>query len=893
MSDATGPDSVPTPPGTLLRRHRDKGLHDAAAAADSDQAAQLSEAAIAAARAQGHQGETESDDPFVADLRRGWRWMRFSPAVERQFQADSRAEHWRRLIICTVIGHVAIWTSSINVPWLFPQMAMRTMLVWCGVSLMALVLTVGCVWLVPKDRARAWHLDLASWPAAFMTSCVLIWMSRTALTPVGALHSANIILVVMWACVLTRQRFWYAFALSVGTCLGGLLFLEGPTPAQQQIVWSNLKILAISTVFSLAANYLLEHRERRAYLLRKIDDRQRAELAQASEQLRQLSVRDPLTGIFNRRRFDADLASAWDEALHTRQSLALCMIDVDLFKAFNDTYGHPVGDSCLIQVAAALQKVAQDADGMVARLGGEEFAMLLPAHDTERAMAVAERARAAVQAMDIAHRASSVASHVTVSVGMVSAVLSDASSGSAAARALMLARADEALYQAKQAGRDRVRTQTFTPELASAPIALDESAPSALQPPAPSQANVLAQALEAKGSWVRLPPALEAQYIAAQVEERRTRLMWSSVAGLFLYNGYAWTNYDLMPDISHRLPMMQLVVTLFTLFVAALQWRRATSPHAREWLFTACITFSSLLTTWAFMPSKSITVFAGYVVLMLFPLFGAVASRLSFRNVLVTTWVAFAGAVIAAYGFGPRELAMQFDGTVILFTGMAFITLVSYALDRGERTDYLLRRIEQLQREALAETTAELGRLATLDPLTGVRNRRQFEADFERLLADARVGQQPLALLIADVDHFKAYNDGYGHLAGDGCLKKLATTFDELAISEGALAARLGGEEFGILIPRSALPRAERIGRRLCAAVSALSVEHCFSPVAPHVTVSVGVTVWMAGRDLDTRALLSLADEALYVAKSSGRNCVASQAQLSPTEPPRIRVVSS
>jgi diguanylate cyclase (GGDEF)-like protein len=189
------------------------------------------------------------------------------------------------------------------------------------------------------------------------------------------------------------------------------------------------------------------------------DRRKAAELAQ-------LSVVDPLIGIANRRAFDAALDQEWRRSLRHRTPLCLLMIDVDCFKRFNDAYGHVAGDQCLHAVAQALARNARRAGELAARYGGEEFAVLLPQTDLDEAHGLAQRMCQAVRALGIAHRGSTVAPHVTISVGVASALVAFASEaasadGGAPAEAwrasptALVKMADQALYRAKTTGRDR------------------------------------------------------------------------------------------------------------------------------------------------------------------------------------------------------------------------------------------------------------------------------------------------------------------------------------------------------------------------------------------------------------------------------------------------------
>lgn len=175
------------------------------------------------------------------------------------------------------------------------------------------------------------------------------------------------------------------------------------------------------------------------------------ELTAANRKLAHLSMRDPLTGIANRRQFDARLAETLAHQQRHGASLALLLIDADYFKALNDTSGHPRGDECLRWMAQICERFATEEHDLVARYGGEEFVLLLPGRTLDAAIAQAEELRRAVVEAEFEHPASPLASHVTISVGVAAMV----PSAETTPMQLVVA-ADKAMYDAKIAGRNRV-----------------------------------------------------------------------------------------------------------------------------------------------------------------------------------------------------------------------------------------------------------------------------------------------------------------------------------------------------------------------------------------------------------------------------------------------------
>ncbi len=175
------------------------------------------------------------------------------------------------------------------------------------------------------------------------------------------------------------------------------------------------------------------------------------EVLRLQQELRDLSFKDALTGLGNRRQFDSAMASQWQAAQRGPHSLAVIMLDIDFFKQYNDHYGHFHGDQCLQQVAQALQRGATRPGDLFFRQGGEEFAVVLPETDLPGALLVAERCRRALSEQAIAHAYSAVAKTVTVSMGVGSLVPSVSE-----LPAPFLDLIDRRLYRAKQNGRNAI-----------------------------------------------------------------------------------------------------------------------------------------------------------------------------------------------------------------------------------------------------------------------------------------------------------------------------------------------------------------------------------------------------------------------------------------------------
>jgi diguanylate cyclase (GGDEF)-like protein/PAS domain S-box-containing protein len=175
---------------------------------------------------------------------------------------------------------------------------------------------------------------------------------------------------------------------------------------------------------------------------------------------------------------------------------------------------------------------------------------------------------------------------------------------------------------------------------------------------------------------------------------------------------------------------------------------------------------------------------------------------------------------------------------------------------------------------ALQKANEELQRLAALDDLTQIANRRRFEDRLNQEWRRARRENKPLALIICDIDFFKRYNDTYGHLKGDDTLHSVAQTLSDLLKRPMDLVARYGGEEFAALLPNTNIKGAMRVANEFKAAIDGLNIEHQASDVDDHVTLSFGVAALIPSSDMLPKTLIESADKALYKAKALGRNTI-------------------
>jgi diguanylate cyclase (GGDEF)-like protein len=261
------------------------------------------------------------------------------------------------------------------------------------------------------------------------------------------------------------------------------------------------------------------------------------------------------------------------------------------------------------------------------------------------------------------------------------------------------------------------------------------------------------------------------------------------------------------------------------------------------------------------------------LIFFIFPAFLLVVFRLGTPGTVVNIFLVTLLVIgFTVKGHGPLMLItgqhMLLHRIVIaqLFAAVAIFTMFPVAA--------LLEEKDSLK-DSLADSEARYRRLAHADELTGLPNRRAFNVQLETAWENAAKLGRPLAVVILDADRFKEYNDSVGHIGGDACLRSIGQVTAGIVEAAKGFAARIGGEEFAFILPDSTESRARAIAEQIRSAVEGLGLSHPFSSCGVQ-TISLGVAVRVPLAGQMPIDLMRIADEALYVAKMSGRNQVAS-----------------
>jgi diguanylate cyclase (GGDEF)-like protein len=380
---------------------------------------------------------TKHSSPNTSDaalmLAKGFRFLRFDEPLESEFRAEhrSRLRVWNRVAImvsaCTVVGFAILDHFVLSA-----EHARITNMVRFGMHVPAVIIML---LLTSKRFYERWY-DLGIGFVAPMFGIGTVIMAAFSPAAEVPLVGGRLLLASFFFYFMIGLRFRAAaranllvFAALVIAFLAGTM----PTATATYLMFT----LFTANIIGVAGSYALEHANRTAFLEHR--------------QLSEVATHDGLTTLLNRAAFEDQIRRVWQQAQRDRQTVAVIMIDLDYFKAYNDRYGHIAGDECLRRVSSALREAARRRPlDFVARYGGEELVAVLYGADKAYGESISRSLLTAVRELRIPHANSATQPYVTVSVGVVSVDAYRLATHDAA-----VALADQALYAAKHEGRDR------------------------------------------------------------------------------------------------------------------------------------------------------------------------------------------------------------------------------------------------------------------------------------------------------------------------------------------------------------------------------------------------------------------------------------------------------
>ncbi|MGH6648853.1 GGDEF domain-containing protein [Aquabacterium sp.] len=381
--------------------------------------------------------------------------------------------------------------------------------------------------------------------------------------------------------------------------------------------------------------------------------------------------------------------------------------------------------------------------------------------------------------------------------------------------------------------------------------------------------------------WMKFPDALEQEFLSKDPEQRLRHFLVSGLIALLVYDGFLVADYLLIPDVFSVAVKLRLVIfTPLSLLVLGWMWFNRDNPVVHQpLLLDSAVLLSGLFAAVTLAYALSIThsplsdfYHAGFAIVVMY---GNLVQRLRFWWAVgfsLAILIIQVGGVIVLPNFNPR---LVWPICSLTMATVAFSLCANYVMERDKRRRYLLsERGHELVRN-LSDVNLQLQQLSRVDVLTTLFNRRHFQEYLQGIWERARHEGSEVAIVMMDVDHFKRYNDHYGHPAGDECLKQVASVMQNSLRHPGDMVARYGGEEFIAVLPGATRALAHQAAERVRQAVETMAMRHESSETLPLVTVSLGVACCNAAEaGASADGLMAQADRALYEAKRQGRNRV-------------------
>jgi len=382
--------------------------------------------------------------------------------------------------------------------------------------------------------------------------------------------------------------------------------------------------------------------------------------------------------------------------------------------------------------------------------------------------------------------------------------------------------------------------------------------------------------------FVRLifPTALEDRFERDTAKGRSDRLWLEGLLAILALNVCLLMDLIFVRDVQLQSVVVRtLLVTPLALFVNSLM-RRDLEQWVREGSVAIGATLICLINMHAEGNATAAASTYALMCVLIMVLFTGVVMRIRLPYAVAAILAMTLAGLTFLIRAGGLQSSEKIVGASLLLIGTVITLTATYSLEREERLAYLFSLRSAAQTEELAAANAELLQLSNLDKLTGLLNRRAFDERFEALWLEGERLQQPLSVIMIDVDHFKVLNDVFGHVYGDTVLQRVAALLPQALRGHQDLTARYGGEEFTVLLPntesQTALLVAERIRYLVDVAGTPVSEHPEFESVI-WVTVSCGVSTSVPSRTHAREELLKAADRALYAAKAAGRNRISQQ----------------
>ena len=373
---------------------------------------------------------------------------------------------------------------------------------------------------------------------------------------------------------------------------------------------------------------------------------------------------------------------------------------------------------------------------------------------------------------------------------------------------------------------------------------------------------------------LRFHDELEASFLEDYYTKSIFQVRVAIVIAISAYGGLYFLDFWIAPDIVYETFLMRFVFVIPVLAaVLILSYYEHFKTYKQIYLLVGSIVagLGPVITMALVDPADGIFYMPSAIIIIL-AIFCLV--KLRFFYATASALLIFTAYIFMIIYTNQAHLTTTIHNAIMLGVAIVVGMASNYFIEVRMRNEYLLARELEYRTIEVEAANRELQKLSTIDSLTGVANRRGYDDFVIREWKRAAREQKQLSIIMADIDFFKAYNDNYGHNAGDTCLKEVANCLIEAASRPGDLVARYGGEEFVIVLSDTSSESARALATEALKSVEAMKIDHAGSLASRYVTVCIGVATAIPDQDLPPESLLEAADNALYMAKRDGRNNV-------------------
>lgn len=383
----------------------------------------------------------------------------------------------------------------------------------------------------------------------------------------------------------------------------------------------------------------------------------------------------------------------------------------------------------------------------------------------------------------------------------------------------------------------------------------------------------LRQQLDSQGHQLHFPEALEQEFQRDYAERYRTHTQLAMLLGVVALLASGVVDPFWQPAVASAMWKVRLLVVVPLLGLLLLARSSLGERHMQPLAMAAsCLAGAGLVGLSLTAQEPFSHYYASAITMLMLVVF--VLSRMQFRWGVSSALAMFVILNLGLFGLGDTDVRVIAINNFVFVASAVFSLVGTFLIERSLRQNYLQARLLALQNTDLEANNLHLQFLTAVDGLTQIANRRSLDATLTTEWQRALRKREPLGLVMIDVDHFKLYNDTYGHQAGDECLRGVAGAVKDFARRPGDLAARYGGEEFVLVLTGATPAQARMVAERVRDKILSLAIPHQRSSHGS-VTASFGVASVVPGNQHSgPEVLLLAADQALYRAKGGGRNRV-------------------